>query len=71
MTLPDGAEPEVIRRAGQAGIALQGLSLMRHPDAGVDVPDTDGLIIGFAAPAEHAFVPAVSALCEVLRASGL
>ena len=71
VSLPDGAEPEVIRRAGQAGIALQGLSLMRHPDAGLDVPDTDGLIIGFAAPAEHAFVPAVSALCEVLRASGL
>lgn len=71
VTLPDGAEAEVMRRAGEAGIALQGLSIMRHPDAGVEVPDPDGLIIGFAAPGEHAFAPAVAALCEVLGASGL
>ena len=55
LTLPDGAEPEVLRRAGEAGIALSGLGLMRHPDAGADVPEQDGVIIGFAAPAEHAF----------------
>lgn len=71
VTLPDGAEPEVLRRAGEAGIALTGLSIMRHPEAGVDVPDLDGLVVGFAAPAEHAFPAAVSALCDVLRASGL
>ncbi|MCV7149863.1 MocR-like pyridoxine biosynthesis transcription factor PdxR [Mycolicibacterium pyrenivorans] len=71
LTLPDGAEPEVMRRAAQAGIALQGLSIMRHPLATPELPDPDGLIVGFAAPAEHAFVPAVSALCEVLGASGL
>ncbi|CAA0101908.1 HTH-type transcriptional regulatory protein GabR [Mycolicibacterium vanbaalenii] len=71
LTLPDGAEAEVLHRAGAAGIALQGLSLMRHPDAGADHSDPDGVIVGFAAPAEHAFAPAVSALCDVLRASGL
>lgn len=71
VTLPDGAEPEVMRRAGEAGIALQGLSIMRHPDASRDLQDPDGLIVGFAAPAEHAFTPAISALCGVLRASGL
>jgi len=69
LMLPDGAEPEVMRRAGEAGIALSGLSIMRHPQA--DVPDLDGLVVGFAAPAEHAYPAAVSALCEVLRASGL
>ena len=69
--LPDGAEPAVLRRAGEAGIALTGLSLMRHPDAAPSLPAPDGLIVGFAAPAEHAFVAAVSALCEVLRASGV
>ena len=42
---------------------------MRHPDA--DVADSDGIIVGFAAPAEHAFPAAVDALCAVLRASGL
>lgn len=71
VTLPDGAEPEVLRRAAEAGITVMGLSIMRHPLAGPAVPDRDGLVVGFAAPAEHAFPAAVSALCEVLRASGL
>lgn len=69
LTLPDGAEPEVLRRAGEAGIALNGLSLMRHPLAGPDTPEPDGVIIGFGAPAEHAFGPAVDALCGVLSAA--
>ena len=69
--LPDGAEPEVLRRAGEAGITLTGLSMMRHPDANPALPAPDGLIVGFAAPAEHAFAAAVSALCDVLRASGI
>ncbi len=71
LTLPDGSEHEVMRRAGEAGIALHGLSRMRHPLAGEDVADRDGIIIGFAAPAEHAFAAAVEALCGVLRASSL
>lgn len=69
LALPDGAEPEVLRRAGDAGIALSGLSIMRHPQAGPDVPDPDGVIIGFGGPAEHAFGPAVDALCQVLTAA--
>lgn len=68
LTLPDGAEPEVLRRAGEAGIALNGLSIMRHPLAGPEIPDPDGVIIGFGGPAEHAFSPAVEALCGVLEA---
>lgn len=71
VTLPDGTEPEVIRCAGEAGVALTGLSVMRHPRAHRDLPDPDGVIVGFAAPAEHAFAAAVSALCAVLTASGL
>jgi GntR family transcriptional regulator / MocR family aminotransferase len=69
LTLPEGSEHEVLRRAGEAGIALQGLSRMRHPLA--EVPNREGIIVGFAAPAEHAFAPAVDALCDVLTASGL
>jgi len=69
LTLPDGSEHEVLRRAGEAGIALQGLSRMRHPLA--DVANRDGIIVGFAAPAEHAFGGAVEALRGVLGASGL
>jgi GntR family transcriptional regulator/MocR family aminotransferase len=71
LTLPDGTEHEAMRRAGEAGIALNGLSLMRHPLAGPDIPAPEGIIVGFAAPAEHAFAAAVDALCNVLTASGL
>jgi GntR family transcriptional regulator / MocR family aminotransferase len=69
LTLPGGSEHEVLQRAGEAGIALQGLSRMRHPLA--DVASRDGIIVGFGAPAEHAFDRAVAALCDVLRASRL
>ncbi|MCG7594679.1 PLP-dependent aminotransferase family protein [Mycobacterium sp. PSTR-4-N] len=69
VTLPDGTEAEVMRRAGEAGIALTGLSILRHPDAAVD--QRDGIVVGYAAPPEHAFGAAISALCEVLAASRL
>ena len=68
LTLPDGTEHEVLRRAGEAGIALPGLSIMRHPLAGPEVADPDGIIVGFAAPADHAFTAAVNALLDVLKA---
>jgi GntR family transcriptional regulator/MocR family aminotransferase len=71
LTLPDGSEHEVLRRAGEAGIALQGLSRMRHPQAGLQIASRDGIVVGFAAPAEHAFAAAVDALCGVLRDSSL
>jgi GntR family transcriptional regulator/MocR family aminotransferase len=71
LTLPDGAEHEVLQRAGEAGVAFQGLSLMRHPLAGPEVPRPDGVIIGFGTPAEHAFAAAVDALLDVLRGSAL
>ena len=71
LALPDGSEREVLQRAGEAGLALQGLSLMRHPLAGPEMPAPDGIIVGFAASPEHAFARAVEALCGVLRASGL
>ena len=71
LTLPDGTEHAVLRRAGEAGIALNGLSMMRHPLASTEIPHRDGIIVGFAAPAEHAFAAAVDALCDVLTASGL
>ena len=71
LTLPDGVEHEVLRRSGEAGIALQGLGIMRHPLAGPEMPDPDGIIVGFAAPADHAFAPALDALLDVLKASGL
>lgn len=70
LTLPDGTEPEVMRRAGEAGIALSGLSLLRHPDAGPEIPAGDGIVVSFGTPAEHAFPAAVDALCGVLASVG-
>jgi GntR family transcriptional regulator/MocR family aminotransferase len=69
LTLPDGTEAEVVRRAGEAGIALSGLALLRHPDAGPAIGTTDGVVVNFGTPAEHAFGPAVDALCRVLEST--
>jgi GntR family transcriptional regulator / MocR family aminotransferase len=71
LTLPEGAEPDVLYRAGEAGVALAGLSRLRHPLAGAHVPDPDGIVISFGTPSDHGFVPAVDALCGVLTATGL
>jgi GntR family transcriptional regulator/MocR family aminotransferase len=71
LALPDGTEHRVLRRAGEAGVALSGLSRLRHPFAGPDVPARDGIVVSFGTPAEHAFGAAVDALCDVLASSGL
>jgi GntR family transcriptional regulator/MocR family aminotransferase len=69
--LPGGIEHDVLRRAGEAGVALAGLSRLRHPLTGPQPPHRDGIVVNFGAPAEHAFAAAVDALCGVLSASGL
>ena len=66
LVLPDGTEHQVLRRAGEVGLAISGLSRLRHPLAGRDVPEADGIVVNFGAPAEHAYGAAVDALCEVL-----
>ena len=47
-------------------MALSGLALLRHPLAGPEIPETDGVVVSFGAPAVHAFAAAVDALCRVL-----
>ena len=66
LLLPEGTEHEVMRRAGEAGLALAGLSRLRHPLAGPDVSEADGIVVNFGAPAEHSFDAAIDALCSVL-----
>jgi GntR family transcriptional regulator / MocR family aminotransferase len=66
LTLPDGTEHEVLRRAGDAGVGIVGLSRLRHPQA--RVPQHDGVVVNFGTPADHAFSGAVDALCAVLAA---
>jgi GntR family transcriptional regulator/MocR family aminotransferase len=69
LTLPDGAEHHVLRRAAEASVALSGLARLRHPDA--SGPVVDGVVVGFGTPPDHGFTAAVGALCGVLDASGL
>jgi GntR family transcriptional regulator/MocR family aminotransferase len=66
LVLPDGAEHELLRRAAEAGIGMVGLSRLRHPLAGPDIPRPDGVVVNFGTPAEHAFAGAVDALCAVI-----
>ncbi|WP_309226545.1 MULTISPECIES: PLP-dependent aminotransferase family protein [unclassified Mycolicibacterium] len=66
--LPDGTEHEAIRRAADAGIALSGLALLRHPDATAETPHQDGVVVSFGTPADHEFNAALDALHDVLAA---
>ena len=66
LTLPPGTEHEVLRRAGEAGVGIAGLSRLRHPLAGPTIPRPDGVVVNFGTPADHAFNGAVDALCGVL-----
>ncbi|WP_128377792.1 PLP-dependent aminotransferase family protein [Streptomyces cavernae] len=64
LRLPDGTESSVVKAAAWQGIALDGLAAFRHPEA--TVPARDGLVVGYATPAEHAYGAALEALCGVL-----
>lgn len=67
LLLPDGAEHELLRRAAEAGIGISGLSRLRHPLAGPDIPRPDGVVVNIGTPARHAFAAAVDALCAVVE----
>ncbi|MFI0224259.1 MocR-like pyridoxine biosynthesis transcription factor PdxR [Streptomyces lydicus] len=68
LQLPDGAtgadEDAALRAARWQGLALDGLTAYRHPDAGQ--PPRHGLVVGYATPTESAFPPALEALCRAL-----
>ncbi|MFD7066449.1 PLP-dependent aminotransferase family protein [Streptomyces sp. NPDC059913] len=61
--LPPGAEPAALRAAAWQGLALEGLSRFRHPDA---EPERDALVIGYGTPTDSAWAGALDALCRVL-----
>ncbi|MEU2581574.1 PLP-dependent aminotransferase family protein [Streptomyces avermitilis] len=64
LRLPPGTERSAVKAATWQGIALDGLAEFRHPEATMAV--TDGLVVGYATPAEHAYGAAVEALCGAL-----
>ncbi|MGW2593454.1 MocR-like pyridoxine biosynthesis transcription factor PdxR [Streptomyces sp. NPDC001515] len=63
LELPRGTEAEVIRAAAWQGLAVQGLSFFRHPDA---EPGREALVIGYATPTDSAWTGALDALCRIL-----
>ncbi|MFC9679735.1 PLP-dependent aminotransferase family protein [Streptomyces sp. NPDC056948] len=64
LRLPPGTEASAVKAAAWRGIALDGLGAFRHPDT--DMAASDGLVVGYATPSEHAYGPAVEALCGAL-----
>ncbi|MEV7339795.1 PLP-dependent aminotransferase family protein [Streptomyces sp. NPDC093544] len=64
LRLPPGTEQSAVKAAVWQGVALDGLGEFRHPEAVMPAPD--GLVVGYATPAEHAYGAAVEALCGVL-----
>ncbi|MER7488945.1 PLP-dependent aminotransferase family protein [Streptomyces sp. NPDC126497] len=64
LRLPPGTEASVVKAASWQGIALDGLAGFRHPRA--TAPAGDGLVVGYATPAEHAYRAALEALLRAL-----
>ncbi|BCM66159.1 putative GntR-family transcriptional regulator [Streptomyces sp. EAS-AB2608] len=64
LRLPPGTERSTVKAAAWQGIALDGLAGFRHPET--PTAAGDGLVVGYAAPAEHAYGAALEALCGVL-----
>ncbi|MFI6726522.1 PLP-dependent aminotransferase family protein [Streptomyces atratus] len=63
LELPEGSEPSVMRAAAWQGLALEGISRFRHPQA---APGRDALVIGYGTPTDSAWAGALDALCRVL-----
>ncbi|WP_326706224.1 PLP-dependent aminotransferase family protein [Streptomyces cyaneofuscatus] len=83
--LPPGTERSVVRAAAWQGLAVEGLADYRHPGAeqtdgeradgaradGARADGArDGLVVGYATPAEHAYPEALEALCRALPPPG-
>ncbi|WP_405685171.1 PLP-dependent aminotransferase family protein [Streptomyces sp. NBC_00057] len=63
LELPEGSEPSVMRAAAWQGLALEGISRFRHPEA---APGRDALVIGYGTPTDSAWAGALEALCRAL-----
>ncbi|GAA2213535.1 PLP-dependent aminotransferase family protein [Nonomuraea monospora] len=64
LRLPPGTERATVQAAARRSIAVEGLAGYRHPAA--VMPAEDGLVVGYATPPDHAYGPALDALCRVL-----
>ncbi|WP_409058604.1 PLP-dependent aminotransferase family protein [Streptomyces sp. SYP-A7185] len=64
LRLPPGTEQSTAKAAAWQGLALESLAEFRHPDA--TMPTSDGLVVGYSTPPEHAYGAALEALCRAL-----
>ncbi|MFD4136006.1 PLP-dependent aminotransferase family protein [Streptomyces goshikiensis] len=64
LRLPPGTETAAVNAATRLGLALDGLDGFRHPATGTAL--FDGLVVGYAAPPDHAYAAALDALCRIL-----
>ncbi|MGW2459003.1 MocR-like pyridoxine biosynthesis transcription factor PdxR [Streptomyces sp. NPDC001761] len=64
LRLPPGTERSTVKAAVWQGVALDGLAAFRHPRSPMDAGD--GLVVGYATPAEHVYGAALEGLCGVL-----
>ncbi|MFH8489962.1 MocR-like pyridoxine biosynthesis transcription factor PdxR [Streptomyces longisporoflavus] len=64
LRLPPGTEQSTAKAAAWQGLALEGLAGFRHPQA--TMPASDGLVVGYSTPPEHAYGAALEALCRAL-----
>ena len=65
LQLPPGTEQSAVRAAAWQGLAVQGLSGHRHPNA-ITAP-LDALVVGYGTPPDHAWSGALEALCGALE----
>ncbi|MGW1881038.1 MocR-like pyridoxine biosynthesis transcription factor PdxR [Streptomyces sp. NPDC001970] len=63
LELPAGTESTVVQAAAWQGLALEGLSSLRHPSTALD---RDALVVGYGTPPDSAWSGALDALCRVL-----
>ncbi|MEU8697395.1 PLP-dependent aminotransferase family protein [Streptomyces sp. NPDC048680] len=63
LQLPEGSEADVVRSAAWQGLAVEGLSSFRHPDAEVR---REALVIGYGTPTDSAWAGTLDALVRVL-----
>ncbi|WP_189107810.1 MocR-like pyridoxine biosynthesis transcription factor PdxR [Streptomyces camponoticapitis] len=62
--LPPGTDERItIEAAAREGLAVEGLSVYRHPSV---PPGRDALVVGYGAPTDSAWAGALDALCRVL-----
>ncbi|MCT2592576.1 PLP-dependent aminotransferase family protein [Streptomyces sp. N2-109] len=68
LRLPPGTERATAEAAARRGLAVDALADFRHPDAAGC--GADGLVVGYAAPPDHAYGAALDALCRILPEPG-